>query len=51
MSGRSAIRLFSLDPAASVGARRREELGWEPRVSLAEGMAPDEEWPGKEGLL
>jgi nucleoside-diphosphate-sugar epimerase len=31
--------------------RAREELGWEPRVSLDEGLARTEKWLGKEGLL
>lgn len=32
-------------------ARAREELGWEPRVSLEEGMRRSEEWLRTEGLL
>jgi nucleoside-diphosphate-sugar epimerase len=31
--------------------RAREELGWEPRISLEEGMARTEEWLGREGLI
>ncbi len=31
--------------------RAREELGWEPRVSLDEGMERTEKWLGEEGLL
>jgi nucleoside-diphosphate-sugar epimerase len=32
-------------------ARAREELGWEPKVSLDEGMRRTEEWFRAEGLL
>jgi len=31
--------------------RAREELGWEPRVSLDEGLARTEAWLGEEGML
>ena len=37
--------------AAYPNARAREELGWEPRVSLEEGMARSEAWLREEGLL
>ena len=40
-----------VDRAGTVSARRaREELGWEPRVSLDEGMGRAEEWLRAEGL-
>jgi nucleoside-diphosphate-sugar epimerase len=37
--------------AAYPNTRAREELGWEPRVSLAEGMARSEAWLRDQGLL
>jgi nucleoside-diphosphate-sugar epimerase len=37
--------------AAFPNARAREELGWEPRVGLAEGMAQTREWARAVGLL
>jgi nucleoside-diphosphate-sugar epimerase len=37
--------------AGTVSARRaRSELGWEPRVSLDEGMRRAEQWLRAEGL-
>ena len=40
-----------IDRAGTVSARRaRQELGWEPRVSLDEGMRRSEEWLRAEGL-
>jgi nucleoside-diphosphate-sugar epimerase len=37
--------------AAFPNARAREELGWEPRTALAEGMARTREWAREAGLL
>jgi nucleoside-diphosphate-sugar epimerase len=37
--------------AAYPNARARDELGWEPRVSLDEGMRRSEAWLREEGLL
>jgi nucleoside-diphosphate-sugar epimerase len=47
---RNAITL--IDRRGTVSARRiREELGWEPRVDLDEGMRRTERWLRAEGLL
>lgn len=41
-----------IDRRGTVSNRRaREELGWEPKVSLDEGMARTEKWLGEEGLI
>jgi nucleoside-diphosphate-sugar epimerase len=41
-----------IDRRGTVSTRRiREELGWEPRVNLDEGMRRTEEWLRAEGLL
>jgi nucleoside-diphosphate-sugar epimerase len=41
-----------IDRRGTVSTRRiRDELGWEPRVDLDEGMRRTEEWLGAEGLL
>ena len=37
--------------AAYPNTRAREVLGWEPRVTLEEGMRRSEEWARAEGLL
>jgi nucleoside-diphosphate-sugar epimerase len=37
--------------AAYPNTRAREELGWEPRVGLDEGMRRSEEWARAAGLL
>jgi nucleoside-diphosphate-sugar epimerase len=43
--------VFISRKAAYPNARARELLGWEPRVSLDEGMRRSEEWLRAEGLL
>jgi nucleoside-diphosphate-sugar epimerase len=41
-----------VDRRGTVSTRRiREELGWEPRVDLDEGLRRTEEWLRAEGLL
>lgn len=41
-----------VDRRGTVSNRRaREELGWEPAVTLDEGLARTEQWLGREGLL
>jgi len=42
---------FIMRRAVYPNARAREVLGWEPRVSLDEGMRRTEEWARQEGLL
>jgi 2-alkyl-3-oxoalkanoate reductase len=47
---RHAVTL--IDRRGTVSARRaREELGWEPRVDLEEGLRRTEQWARAEGLL
>jgi 2-alkyl-3-oxoalkanoate reductase len=48
--GRDAVWYVSRR-AVFPNTRAREELGWEPRVSLVEGMRLTEEWLRAEGLL
>ena len=43
--------IFISRKAVYPNARAREVLGWEPRVSLEEGMRRSEEWLRAEGLL
>jgi nucleoside-diphosphate-sugar epimerase len=47
----AAALTFVSRRAAYPNARAREELGWEPRVPLAEGMRRSEEWLRAEGLV
>lgn len=47
---RNAIAFISRQ-AAYPNARAREELGWEPRVGLEEGMRRSEAWAREAGLL
>jgi nucleoside-diphosphate-sugar epimerase len=42
---------FLMRRAVYPNARAREVLGWEPRVTLEEGMARTEDWFREEGLL
>jgi len=43
--------IFLMRRASYPNARAREVLGWQPRVTLEEGMARTEDWLRKEGLL
>jgi len=43
--------IFLMRRAVYPNARAREVLGWEPRVTLEEGMARTEKWLRQEGLL
>ena len=43
--------IFLMRRAAYPNARAREVLGWEPRVTLEEGMTRTERWLREEGLL
>lgn len=43
--------IFTSRKATYPNARARELLGWEPRVTLAEGMRRTEDWFRSEGLL
>ena len=55
LTGRDDVRRASLAfisrRAAFPNARARELLGWEPRVSLDEGMRRSRDWAAAEGLL
>jgi len=42
---------FLMRRAVYPNARAREVLGWQPRVTLEEGMARTENWLREEGLL
>jgi nucleoside-diphosphate-sugar epimerase len=48
--GRDAVAYVSRR-AVFPNTRAREELGWEPRVDLAEGMRRTEAWLRAQGLL
>ena len=43
--------IFLMRRAVYPNARAREVLGWEPRVTLEEGMARTESWLREVGLL
>jgi nucleoside-diphosphate-sugar epimerase len=43
--------IFLMRRAVYPNARARDQLGWQPRVRLEEGMARTETWLRKEGLL
>ena len=55
LTGRDDVRRASLTfisrRATYPNARARELLGWEPRVSLDEGMRRSAEWARAEGLV
>jgi len=43
--------IFLMRRAIYPDARAREVLGWQPRVTLEEGMARTEDWLREVGLL
>ena len=43
--------IFLMRRAVYPNARARDQLGWQPRVRLEEGMARTETWLREEGLL